>query len=1035
MISNFFLKRPVFATVLSIFILLTGLAAMRVLPLEQYPDITPPQILVTARFPGASAQAMADSVAAPLEQAINGVDNMIYMFSQNTTPGIMNLSVYFSIGTDPNEALTQTQNRVNLALASLPEEVRAQGVSVSKRFPSILLFIALESPEGLRDDIFVGNYASIYIADELDRIKGVSVARVLNARDYSMRIWLQPDRMAQFGLSASEVIQAIRAQNSVRSIGQIGQEPTASPIELTIPVGSRGRLSDPKEFESIILRSGADGSAIRVKDIGRVELGAASYDIAGMLNGKSGAYIGIYQETGANAIEVANSVKAKMQELSRSFPSGITYSIPYDTTEYIKLSIREVIKTLIEAAILVSLVIYLFLHSFRATLIPVLAMIVSIIGTFTGMYFLGFSINTLTLFGMVLAVGIVVDDAIIVVENVERNMREKQLPPWDAAILAMKEVSGPVIAIVFVLCAVFIPVAFIGGIPGQFYRQFAITISVSVVISGFVALTLSPVLSAMLLKPNQKEGKFGSAFNRFFERFSNGYLSIARWVASKPRMAFGSCMILLGAVVLLAIAIPLGFIPEEDQGLLFVVSKLPDGASLSRVEKVSEAIEQIAEKTPGVQDVLSFSGFSLVESIARTRMGTNFIRLENWSDRTSKELHAKAIAESLYHEFSSLPEAEIAIFNPPLIPGVGFVGGFDFWVVNHGGASMNELDAAVHAIIEKAQKHPEFKKFITSVQANCMELYLDLDISKARALGVKIEDVYETLQVLLGSRFINHFNKFGRVFQVVAQAEPSFRDDISDIGDVFVRSASGTMVPLKSIVTPRFASAPTLVSRFNGSPAALISIVPAVISANKIMSIMEETAKETLPPTMSFSWGGLAYQQKISSDVPGVSLLGALVMVFLVLAALYERWSLPLTILFSIPFAIFGAMLAVWLRGMANDIFFQIGIVTLIGLTAKNAILIVEFAQEKRKEGMSIAEAAFEAARLRFRAILMTSLTFIFGIFPLTITQGAGAASRQSVGTGVVGGMIAATVLAVFFVPYFYLRMEERVERRKRKKE
>lgn len=1032
MIAKFFLERPIFAAVISIIITLLGFACLKSLPLEQYPKITPPMISVVTQFPGATAQTMAESVAAPLEQAINGIEDLIYMYSQNASPGYLNLNLYFEVGSDPDLALTNAQNRVNLALSALPEEVRRQGIAVSKQFPSILLFIAIESPGGVYDDIFVANYANIYVAEELQRLKGISRAQVLNARDYSMRIWLKPDRMAQFSLTTSDVVHAIQNQNAIRSIGEIGQEPTVSDVELTIPINSLGRLKEPKQFENIIIRANAEGAMVLLKDVGRVELGAQKYEVIGKLNGKKGAYIAIYQDSGANAIDVGNRARAKMVELAKHFPKGIEYSVPYDTTHYIKYSIQEVEWTLFEAALLVSLVIWIFLHSLRATIIPVVAMIISIVGTFIGIYFLGFSINTLTLFGLVLSIGIVVDDAIIVVENVERNMRELALSSKEAAIQTMKEVSGPIIAIVLVLCSVFVPVAFIGGIPGQFYKQFALTIVVSVIISGFVALTLSPVLSVILLKKHKEPGRFGTVFNQYFERFTNAYIRGADWILKRTFVGWGIFVAILVAVVVLARICPIGFVPTEDQGYLVVTSSLPDGASLSRTEEVTQKIEAIAKRSPATQDILSFSGYSLVESIVRSRAAGIFINLKEWRQRKAKHLQAAEVIKTLNRELASIPEARVTVLNPPSIPGISFVGGFDFWIVNQGDVDMTTLNDVVNQIVAKAEKRPEFDFFITSIQANCMELYLDLDIPKTKSLGVNVEEVYQTLQTLLGSVFINNFNKYGRVFQVVAQAEPTYRDTIEDIGNVFVRSQSGHMIPLKSLVIPRFASGPTLVSHFNGSPAALITVAPKIIDAQRIMSSMEEIANEFLVPGLSVAWGGIAYQEKTSGGVSVVSVIGGLLIVFLVLAALYERWSLPLTILLSVPFAIFGAFLAIWLRGMPNDIYFQIGIVTLIGLAAKNAILIVEFARIKRKEGLGVTEAALEAARLRLRAILMTSLTFIFGALPLVISSGAGALSRHSVGTGIIGGMILATFLAVFFVPFFFKIIEERAAKRKK---
>ncbi len=1019
---RFLLERPILSIVTSLFIFIAGLISIRALPVNQYPQITPPVILISAQLPGASAETLSSTIASPLESAVNGVENMIYMYSQNSSPGNMFLKVFFEIGSDPNLALINTQNRVNLAMPSLPDEVKQSGVTVVRSNPSELLFLALQDSSGIYDDIFLTNYASVYILDELQRIKGVSRAYLANGRDYSMRVWLKPDRLAQFNLMTTDVIDAIRIQNAMHTIGEIGQEPTSTDTQLTIPVATMGRLTNVQEFENVIIRANLDGSAVLLKDVSRIELGSKDYEVYGSINGKPAILIAISQDPTANALDVAALVKKKMLELKQFFPSGIEYSIPYDTSTYIQISVEEVIKTLLEATLLVSLVIFLFLHSFKLALVPLISMLVSIVGTFAGMYLLGYSINILSLFGIVLAVGIVVDDTIVVVENIELNIRSLGLSPKEAARKTMEDVAGPVIAIVLALCAVFIPVAFIGGIPGQFYKQFAVTIVISVIISGFVALTLSPVLSIALFKNLKKPSKFSILFNEKFEKITNYYIRGVNWLINKTATGIGFCLLLLVGIGVLFFLSPLGFIPEEDQGIILISTTLPDGASLTRVREVSDQIEKILSETPGVKSSINISGYSLLESIRRTNMGCFFVSLKDWSQRKDKDLSASALIKKISEKTALIPEAQIVVTPPPIIPGIGVVGGFDFWVMNQGQTTVN-LDKVVHQIVDKASLRPEFAFFITSIKANCLQLFLELDRLKARAFGINLNDVFTTLQTLLGSVYINDFSRFGKSYRVIAQADPGARDSIESIGNIFIRSSSNEMIPLKSFVVPKFSDAPTLVSRFNGSEAALISVIPAG-SPDKVISSMEEIASQFIMPGMTYSWGGLAYQVKAEGGSSLFVMLGGFFTLFVILAALYERWSLPLIVLFCVPFGIFGSLLAIWLRGLSVDIYFQIGVIALIGLLAKNAILIVEFARIKRDEGMGVVKSAVAAARLRFRAIVMTSLTLVFGMMPLFFSSGAGAASRHSVSTGVIGGMLVATFLAVFFVPLFFRIVE-----------
>jgi multidrug efflux pump len=1031
MLSSFFIDRPILSSVLSIFIFLAGLTALYFLPVEQFPNILPPQISVITSYPGASAQTVANSIAAPLEQQINGVENMIYMTSNCSSSGDYTLSIFFDIGTNINQALIDVQNQVNITTPLLPLEVQRGGVMIFKQSTAFLLVVGIQSPDQRYDEIFLSNYATTNVVEELQRTSGVSSVRIINDRTYAMRLWIDPLLLAKYGMTAADVANAVQDQNSEYSVGRLGENPTDGPVELTLSISSAGRLSTPEEFNNIILRANPDGSVIFFKDVGYAELGAQSYDVVGKINGQPTISIAIFQQYGANALQVAEAVKKKMEVIASNFPHGISYSIPYDTTKFVNASIHEVVKAIIEAALLVILVVFVFLQNIRLTVIPLQAMIISIVGAFTGMLILGISINTLTLFAMVLAVGIVVDDAIVVIENVEHAMRTRGLSAKEAAHHAMQEVTGPIIAIVFVLCAVFVPVAFLGGITGQLYKQFALTIAISVVISGIVALTLSPALSAVLIRP-RVASRFGLWFDKAFERLVTLYEQGARWIIVRPMIGLGSFAAVCLIVFLLFKAVPTAFVPNEDQGYLIGVVSMPEGASLARTEAVSQAAQEIAQKNPVVDTIFEMTGYSFMDGLARTSQGVIFIVLKDWDERKKASEHADSLQASLSQQFSAITGAPVFVFNPPAIQGLGSVGGFEFWLQNRGSKDYGYLDEMTQQFIAKARQRPELAYLSSTISSNNEQIYVDLDRSKARTLDVPVSEVYQSLKGLFGSYYINNFNMFGRVYRVMMMAEPKRRLTPDDLEQIFVRSTAGKMIPLKSLVILKNTSGPNLISRFNGFSAAKISgAATRGYSSGQALQAMEEVAKEVLSPDLAYAWGGESYQEKAAGGKSTPMLLGGLLMVFLILAGLYERWSLPLAIILAVPFGIFGALVAVWVAGMNNDVYFQIGLITLIALAAKNAILIVEFAVIKHEEGLSLLEAAIEAGKLRLRAILMTSLTFIFGVIPLVLSSGAGANSRHSVGMGVLGGMIAATFLAVFFVPLFYKLIAGWSERRK----
>jgi HAE1 family hydrophobic/amphiphilic exporter-1/multidrug efflux pump len=1026
MSPTFFIDRPIFASVLSIVIVVVGLVAMQALPIAQFPPITPPMVQIEADYPGASAEVVAEAVARPIELQLPGIDNLLYFDSTSTNDGHMTIRLTFEIGTNVDIAQVQAQNRQKLAEPQLPPEVVRQGITVKKMSPDLLAVMVLQSSDPQHDAFFLANFATLRIIDNVKRLPGVGDAMVFGQQNYSMRLILNPVRMAQLNLTPTDIAAVVREQNRDFPAGTIGREPTPNGTELTLPLITEGRMSDVREFEDMIVRALPNGSMVRLKDVARIELGAQSYVLEGRYNHKPTALLITFLSPGANALDTVKRMRQEMSHLAKVFPPGVTYDIPYDTTRFVEVSIREVVATLRDAMILVLLVVYLFLQSWRATLIPAVAVPVSLIGTFAGMAALGFSINTLTLFGLVLAIGIVVDDAIVVVENVERHMANG-LSPRDAAKKAMGEVTGPVIAIVLVLCAVFVPVGFLGGITGQLYKQFAITIAVSVIISGLVALTLSPALCALVLKPGHghHRGFFG-LFNRLFDWIQLRYGTIVGLTFRHALLSLAVFGMVIGIAVHLFRTIPTAFLPEEDQGYFITVVQLPDGASKKRTDAVLDKVENYYHSIPGVYGTQTLSGQNFVFNTRGTNTATMFAPLKHWDERSGKQNHVKSIIAGAFREFAGIPEGLVLAFNAPSIRGLGATGGFSVQVQDPAGGDFKKFAAVAQDFVAKARQDPAIGAVSTSFRVSAPRVRAKINRERAKALGVPISEVFDTLQAYFGNLYINDFVKFGRVYRVQTEAEPEYRSTPSDINKIYVRTLNGqgpAMIPLDTVVTTTYGSGPDPVTHFNGFNTALVlgSAAPGY-SSGQALDALEKVAQEVLVPQgLDIDWSGISYQERKAGAESLLAFGFGLLMVFLVLAAQYESWTVPFAVILAVPFGVFGALLAVWLSGMTNDIYFQIGLVTLIGLAAKNAILIVEFANQRYAHGLSLMEAAGQAARLRFRPIIMTSMAFILGVVPLVIASGAGAASRHSIGTGVLGGMLAATFLAVFFVPLFFV--------------
>jgi multidrug efflux pump len=1040
-ISRFFVDKPIFAAVLSVIVFVAGLISIFQLPISEYPEVVPPSIVVRAQYPGANPKVIAETVATPIEQEIIGVEGMLYMTSQNTSDGALQLTVTFKIGTNVEQAETAVQNRVQRALPRLPEEVRQIGVTTVKSSPNITMVVHLNSPDGRYDDLYLRNYATLNVKDQLARINGMGDVQLFGSGDYAMRVWLDPQKVAGRNLTATDVVNAIREQNVQVAAGVVGQGPSKD-ADFQLTVNTQGRLASVEEFGDIVVKTNADGATTLLKDVARLEMGSNSYALRSLLDNKSAVAIPLFQSPTANALQLSTDVRAKMEELSKDFPQGMTYSIVYDPTQFVRESINSVLHTLIEAIVLVAIVVIVFLQTWRASVIPLLAVPVSVVGTFAVMLAFGFSINTLSLFGLVLAIGIVVDDAIVVVENVERNI-ENGLNPHDATVQAMKEVSGPIIAIALVLCAVFVPIAFVSGLTGQFYRQFALTIAISTVISAFLSLTLAPALSAVLLQPHGAKkdwltrgmdavfGRFFKGFNRFFNRSSHKYEAGVQGVLKRKSASLGVYALLAIAGIFMFKAVPPGFVPAQDKAYLIGFAQLPDAASLDRTDAVIRKMSDVARGIPGVESSIAFPGLSINGFTNAPNAGIAFISLKPFDQRNGKEQSAEGIAAEINKRMgAAIEDAFVMVLPPPPVNGLGTTGGFKMMIEDRGNLGYDELNKAVQAFMAKAATDKRLAGVFSGYQINVPQLFADVDRVKAKQLGVPLSEINQALQINLGSLYVNDFNQFGRTYQVRVQADAPFRSQREQIAQLKVRNDKGEMIPLSTIMKIKDAYGPDRVQRYNNYVAAEMNGGPAPgVSSGQAQAAMEEIAREVLPKGIAYEWTDLTYQDILSGNTMIFVFPLCVLLVFLVLAAQYESWTLPLAVILIVPMSILCALVGVKLTGGDNNVFTQIALFVLVGLASKNAILIVEFAVELEHHGRSIVAAALEACRLRLRPILMTSIAFIMGVLPLVFSHGAGAEMRHAMGVAVFAGMLGVTFFGLFLTPLFYVLLRTLAKR------